>query len=585
MARLLSVNVGLPRDVPWRDKVVHTGVWKQSVSEPRMARRLNIDGDGQGDLGGHGGEQRAVLVYQIESYRHWQQHLERAEFPYGQFGENFTVEGLADATVCIGDRYRIGAALFEVTQPRVTCYRVGLRLDEPRMAALMVAHGRPGFYMRVLVEGLVQAGDTVVKIADGAERMSIAEIDALLYSGSHPTDALQRALRIEALSPGWRGSLQALLEQAQSGRAGGNPGLSAAASAPAPAWRGFRELRVVRIERESSAVASLYLAEDGGAPLPAAAPGQFISLRLQPDGAPPLIRNYSLSGQPGAPLYRISVKREPGGAGSGYIHTRVQVGDRIECAAPRGTFILDSGAAPVVLLSAGIGATPMLAMLHALAGAHSTRPVWWLHGARNAAEHSFALESRALLAQLTNARSHVCYSRPAAGDQLGRDYTSVGRLSADLLRELAVPTDADVYLCGPASFLQELSAAVQSHGFATDRVHSEVFGAGAALTPGIAAAPLAPHQPEGEPGSGPAVAFARSGLRVAWDAKYGSLLELAEACGVPTRWSCRTGVCHTCESNALSGAVRYQPDPIDAPPPDTVLICCAQPLDDLVLDL
>src|SRR6476661_5501140 len=128
VATLVSVNVGLPVDVPWHDATVHTGVWKSPVSGRRMVRRLNIDGDGQGDLGGHGGEIRAVLVYQVESYRHWQEVFGRDDLEHGAFGENFTVEGLADDDVCIGDRYRIGTAEFEVTQPRVTCFRVGMRM-------------------------------------------------------------------------------------------------------------------------------------------------------------------------------------------------------------------------------------------------------------------------------------------------------------------------------------------------------------------------------------------------------------------------------------------------------------------------
>src|SRR5271168_3928822 len=212
MARLLSVNVGLPRDIEWQGKTVHTAVWKTPVQGRRMTRRLNVDGDGQGDLAGHGGEHRAVFVYQIEAYRYWENQLGRNDFTYGQFGENFTVEGLADTEVCIGDHYRIGGALFEVTQPRVTCYRVGIRMDEPRMAALLVSHGRPGFYFRVLEEGLVGASDEIVKIADGPERMSVAEINALLYLPGHQREDLQRALRIPALSPGWRGSFRALLE-------------------------------------------------------------------------------------------------------------------------------------------------------------------------------------------------------------------------------------------------------------------------------------------------------------------------------------------------------------------------------------
>src|SRR5262249_32593710 len=163
--------------------------------------------------------------------------------------ENFTIEGLPDTEVCIGDRFRIGAALFEVTQPRVTCYRVGIRMDHPRMAALLVSHGRPGFYFRVLQEGEVQAGDEIVKVLDGPEGMSVAEITALLYLPGHPRQKLERALRIPALSPGWRRSLQVLLQQELSGGTlAGNPGLTSA-SGPPPAWAGFRPLRVSRITR------------------------------------------------------------------------------------------------------------------------------------------------------------------------------------------------------------------------------------------------------------------------------------------------------------------------------------------------
>src|SRR5216117_2218684 len=182
---LLSVNVGLPQDVTWKARTVHTAVWKRPVAGPRMVRRLNIDGDGQGDLAGHGGEHRAVFVYQIEAYQYWQAQLGRDDFTYGQFGENFTVQGLADDQVCIGDRYRIGEAVFEVTQPRVTCYRVGIRMGDPRVPALLVSHHRPGFYFRVLREGTVQAGDEIVQVAAGPEGMTAAEVDGLLYLPGH----------------------------------------------------------------------------------------------------------------------------------------------------------------------------------------------------------------------------------------------------------------------------------------------------------------------------------------------------------------------------------------------------------------
>jgi len=589
---LLSVNVGMPRDVTWHGRTVHTAVWKQPVAGPRMVRRLNIDGDGQGDLAGHGGEQRAVFVYQVESYRYWERQLGRADFGYGQFGENFTVEGLADDQVCIGDRYRIGGAVFEVTQPRVTCYRVGIRLEDPQVPALLVSHHRPGFYFRVLTEGAVRAGDEITRLAAGPEGMTVAEIDALLYLPGHPRQQVLRALRIPALSPGWQASFRELAGQpGEPGRPGasagaaGNAGLGAAS--PPPAWPGFRPLAVTGIGRESDTVASVQLADPEGASVPPALPGQFLTLRLRPDPAGrPLLRSYSLSGPPGAREYRISVKREPRGAGSRFLHARVRAGDVLAAAAPRGTFTLRPGPAPVLLISAGVGATPVLAMLHALAAARSSRDIWWLHGARSRAAEPFAAESAGLLAALPSAHRHICYSSPGPGDIQGRDYHTAGRLSASVLDALDLPGGADAYLCGPAAFMAEVSAALVAAGVQPARIRTEVFGAGPVQTPGIAAAAARPpHPPAGKPGSGPLVAFARSDVSARWDPGYASLLELAEACDVPVRWSCRTGVCHTCETALMSGTVGYAPDPVDDPADGSALICCAQPRDDLVLDL
>jgi ferredoxin-NADP reductase/MOSC domain-containing protein YiiM len=583
--QLMSVNVGLPQDVAWHGQTVYTAVWKRPVEGPRLVRRLNIDGDGQGDLAGHGGQNRAVFVYQLESYQYWQQQLGRDDFTYGQFGENFTVRGLADDQVCIGDRFRIGDALFEVTQPRVTCYRVGIRMNDARMPAMLVSHHRPGFYLRVLREGAVQAGDQIVKVAAGAEAMTVAEIDALLYLPGHPRQQVLRALRIPALSDGWKASFRAIADQATAPGDAGNAGL--AAVSPPPAWPGFRPLAVTGVERESDSVISVYLADPDGAALPAALPGQFLTLRLNAvPGATPLLRSYSLSGPPDAGSYRVSVKREPHGIGSQFVHARVHPGDQLEAAAPRGTFVLRPGETPVLLISAGVGATPVLAMLHALAASRSARDIWWLHGARSRAEEPFAEESRSLLAGLARAHRHVCYSRPGPGDVQGRDYQTPGRLSASVLAALQIPRDADAYICGPAAFMAEISAALVDLGIDAGHVRTEIFGTAPSQTPGIAAAAARPpHPPEGEPGDGPEVAFARSGLTVRWASRYASLLELAEACDVPVRWSCRTGVCQTCDTDVMSGTVSYAPDPVDDPAEGTALICCSQPRGDLVLDL
>ncbi len=587
--RLLSVNVGFPQDITWRGETVHTAVWKRAAPGPRMAQRLNLEGDGQGDLIGHGGEHRAVFVYQIESYRYWERELGRRDFTFGQFGENFTVEGLPDDEVCIGDRYRIGRALFEVTQPRVTCYRVGIRMNEPRMAALLVAHSRPGFYFRVLEEGEVEAGETIAKVASGAEQMSVAQVNALLYLPGRHREDMERALRIPALSAGWKASFESLLQQAPgTGRAGGNPGLAPSdVSLAPPAWRGFRRLRVAAKARESDDVISLALEPMDALPLATPLPGQFVVLRLRPerDGSA-LLRSYSLSSAPGTTRYRVSVKCELGSAAGTYLDRQARIGDTLEVSAPRGSFTLDPSERPLVLASAGIGLTPVLAMLHALAAESSTREIWWLYGTRDGKHHPFARETRALLRRLPRSRSRIWYSRASPDDRPGTDFDEQGHVAVARFDALNIPREAEFYLCGPTPFMQSLTNDLATWGVPGAHIHAEAFGSGPSSTPGILHPHhRAPHASPGPAGNGPIVSFARSNLAVRWDAKFKSLLELAEACDVPVRWSCRTGVCHRCESGLVAGAVDYRPDPLQPPAEGNALICCSQPRADVVLDL
>jgi ferredoxin-NADP reductase/MOSC domain-containing protein YiiM/ferredoxin len=585
MSRLLSVNVGLPRDVTWNGKTVRTAVWKSPVEGRRMVRKLDIDGDAQADLAGHGGEQRAVFVYQMDSYHYWERFLGRSDFTFGQFGENFTVEGLLDNEVCIGDRYRIGDAIFEVTQPRVTCYRVGIRMNEPRMPALLVENHRPGFYFRVLQEGEVGGGDDIAKIADGPERMSVADVDALLYLPGQSREQLQRALRVPALSKGWQGSFQAMLQQDLSSKTTvGNPGL--ANEEQAPAWPGFRQLRVARINKESDSVTSFVLEPIDGQPLPLFQAGQFVVLKLLvgPD-KPPVLRSYSLSDLPAADHLRISVKSELNGIGSSFLCNRAREGDVLDVSAPRGSFTLRPSQSPVVLLSAGVGATPVMSMLHALAAERSQREIWWIYGARNRVEHPFAEESRSLLKQLSRGRGCIVYSRPAATDRVGADFDALGHIDTPLLERIGVSQSSDFYLCGPTSFLQAMPDGLRNWGVPAGNVHTEAFGSLEAITPGMAQVVHTPHLPQGPPGSGPPVSFVRSGIAAAWDPKFASLLELAEACDVPVRWSCRTGVCHTCMTGLIGGSVTYNPEPLERPAQGNVLVCCSQPNAGVTLDL
>jgi ferredoxin-NADP reductase/MOSC domain-containing protein YiiM/ferredoxin len=572
--RLLSVNVGGPRELEWEGKNVRTAIWKEPVEGPRMVRRINIDGDDQADRRAHGGEHRAVFVYQMGSYRYWAAELGRDDFTFGQFGENFTVEGLADSEVCIGDRYRIGDALFEVTQPRVTCYRVGIRMNNPAMPTLLVAHHRPGFYFRVLREGVVQAGDDIEKVADGPEQLTVADIDALLYLPDKSRSLLERALRVPALSEGWRGSFRELLAKSGHG-------------APvAPAWPGFRPMRVAEIRRESSTITSFLLAPLDDAPLtPVGAPGQYLTVRVRPGvDLPPLTRSYSLSDLVGERGYRISVKRE--GIASRYLHEHVNVGDLLDVAAPRGSFTLHDGTRPVVLISAGVGATPVLAMLHALARGQGARPVWWLHGARNRREHAFAAEVDALLAALPEAHRLVAYSQPDDSVGPGGDQDMTGRLDQAALEHAGVPQDADYYLCGPDGFMRSIGAALAARGVAADRIATEIFGAIPVHASGfVKVGDRAPHAPGGPPGSGPVVTFSRSNLAVSWDDRYPSLLDFAEACDVPVSFGCRNGTCHNCESGLLAGEVTYYIEPLQPPPSGRVLVCSTRPSSEVTLDL
>ncbi|HUO40909.1 MAG TPA: MOSC and FAD-binding oxidoreductase domain-containing protein [Mycobacterium sp.] len=567
MATLVSVNVGKPANVDWRGKTVHTGIWKNPVEGPVMVRHLNIDGDGQGDLAGHGGEQRAVMVYQTESYEYWRTRLGRDDLAPGNFGENFTVTGLPDDDVCIGDRYRIGDAEFEVTQPRVTCFRVGMRLGEPDMPNLLVAHRRPGFYMRVITEGHVAAGDTILRTRRGRHELTVADVDALLYLPDRDVEALRQAVDVPALSPGWQQSFRELLDAHDNAVAARTPPTE-------PGWAGFRPLRVSATCRESPTVLSIELEAMDHAPLPAPRAGQYLTIKIAAAGDPAPLRSYSLSGDPATGSYRISVKRERHGRVSRWLHDNIRPGSTLEAAAPRGDFYLTDDAAPVVLFSAGVGATPVLAMLHRLAATQSERHIWWVHITRNRQSQAFAAEVSGLIGSLPHAVQRVFY-------------TEGGRPDRKSIAALRLPPDATVYLCGPGPFMDAMREALTSAGITAARIHTELFGALSPINPGVVDAPprLRPHPPSGQPGTGPLITFSRTGLSVNWSPDFHSLLELAEACDIPTRYSCRSGVCHTCATGVVAGAADYTQPPLEQPLDGTVLICCTTPREDLVLDL
>jgi ferredoxin-NADP reductase/ferredoxin len=299
------------------------------------------------------------------------------------------------------------------------------------------------------------------------------------------------------------------------------------------------------------------------------------------------VRSYSISGASDSGAYRISVKRGSG-PGSSYLADTPQIGDLLEISAPRGDFVLRSATRPVVLMSAGIGVTPVLSMLHALASgsAESSREVWWIHGARSAKEHAFAKESRELLDAIPGSHSAIAYSKPDPTDRLGEAFDIQGQLDLTDLQRLGIPTGADFYLCGPKGFLVDMNRDLASLGVPREAVHQEVFGPADSREPGVVKAETKmPHPPVHSEGDGPIVSFTRSGLALPWDSRFRSLLELAEACDVPVKWSCRTGVCHMCECGLLDGMLRYAPEPLDQPATGNALICCSTPESVVALDL
>jgi ferredoxin-NADP reductase/ferredoxin len=457
------------------------------------------------------------------------------------------------------------------------------------MASLLVSHHRPGFYLRVIQEGVVQAGDDIVQIATGRHRLTVKQIDGLLYLPKPSRKLLVQAVDEPALSPGWQQSFRELLDSALApGRGQSIPVVSR------PAWTGFRPFTVTRTVDESPVVRSLQLTDESGADLPAFRAGQYVTLRLTIDGVA-VVRSYSVSGRPDARTYRISVKREDHGTASRYLHDGVRVGDVVDVAAPRGDFVLKDGDEPVVLLSAGIGITPVLSMLSALVQTDPDRAVWWLHVARTRLDYGLSAEVDQLLAALPRSHAEVWLTRESVPQRSGA-MTRHGRPDADALRTSGFPTSASVYLCGPAPFMSAMASELIQLGCAPERIHSELFGALPASTPGIAAgSPTVPHAPVravggsgdadgADPADAPMITFARSGLSTPWSAHFRTLLEFAEACDVPVRWSCRTGVCHSCVTGLLSGSADYVDEPLDPPDESSVLLCCARPETDLVLD-
>jgi ferredoxin-NADP reductase/MOSC domain-containing protein YiiM/predicted pyridoxine 5'-phosphate oxidase superfamily flavin-nucleotide-binding protein len=580
--KLRSVNVSMPREVTHEGKIVTTGIFKEPVGGRVMLRQLNLDGDGQADLWGHGGAFRAVNVYSFENYAYWARELGRDDFTLGQFGENFTVEGMLEDDIHVGDIFRVGGALVEVSQPRVPCYKLAIKMGIEGFQNKFLASGRVGFYFRVLEEGEVGAGDVIELVKRDPRRMTVTEVSNLLYFDKENLEAARKALEIPALSHGWKGSFEKRLAKAETS---------------AEVREGFRSFVVDRKEPESETITSFYLVPEDGAPLPEFLPGQFLTFELNIPGQPtPVIRTYSLSDSPNSDCYRVSIKREtapadqpdlPPGLSSNYFHDQVEVGTKLRVGAPRGKFHLDPDSErPVVLLSGGVGLTPMISMMNAIVHSRSQRPVWFIHGARNGREQAMGAHVRRVAGENDNVHVHIRYSQPGPDDIEGRAYDSRGRVDIALLKQVLPFDDYDFFLCGPTPFMRSLYCGLLSLGVSEARIHYEFFGPASALKEeakpvGKAPVPTA----EAELAGGIEVTFARSGVTASWDPACESILDLAERRGLNPDYSCRSGICHTCMCELTEGEVEYLEEPLDKPDPGGVLICCSRPKTRVVIEV
>jgi ferredoxin-NADP reductase/predicted pyridoxine 5'-phosphate oxidase superfamily flavin-nucleotide-binding protein len=363
----------------------------------------------------------------------------------------------------------------------------------------------------------------------------------------------------------------------------------------------YRDYQVTRVEAESSNITSFYLQPASGERVPCHKPGQFLPIELEPTpGGGKLQRTYTISNAPDGRAYRLSIKREPApnadvpaGLSSNYFHDHVAVGSRFRAMSPRGKFTLDETTnRPLVMLSAGVGITPMISMLEQLAqdssGCREPRPIWFFHGARNGSEHAFSARVRDIERLLGCLETRFIYSHPGANDKLQTDYDLHGRIDIGLLKRELPFDDYDFYMCGPAAFMESLHSGLKNLNVPDERIHYEFFGPGAAFHTGKPGGMSAQEFSKLAPVP---VIFKRSGIETTWDPSRGSLLDLAEAEGLQPDYSCRSGVCQTCATAVIAGEVGYVEPPMVDPESGMALLCSCHPRNEssdhkaLVLDL
>ncbi|MGY6277961.1 MOSC domain-containing protein [Methylomonas sp. MgM2] len=565
-ARIRSVNVSRVTNVIFKGKTVPTGIFKRPVEGLVHIGVAGAADDEQADLRCHGGPHKAVYIYGLPGYAHWETYLGRKLAP-GSFGENLTVDSLTEDDVRIGDLLICGKLVIQISEPRISCFKLAMTLNEdPGFSKIFLEDGRVGFYARVLQEGSVMAGDCAIHEPVAVPSPTIREFVRACYDPNASLADLKFARNATGLSPEWR----ALLDKRASSLMLARQGL---------AWPGFKRFTVAQRETEAAGIVSLYLVPEDGSALPGYLPGQHVAVCADLPGSGKLTRTYSLSsGQAFANAFRITVKRMPLADGqnesaslSHFLHDSIKVGDLVQVKAPGGRFFIDeTDDSPRVLLAGGVGITPLYAMFEQAAAAHCATTL--VYAVRDESERCF----RPAIEALCNQHSHLkaVFLAESGIETSLPGNTRPGRIDDDLLAELDTDT-ANFFLCGPLGFPDQVEAMLQQAGVSESRIRVEAFAARSAnairFTP---AATGAEHT----------VTFEKSGFSVQWTAEQGTLLDLAEACGLRPPFACRAGTCQSCATTLVSGSVDYL-ELVDPPSPQQTFICCTIPVSDLVLDL
>ncbi|MFE2426827.1 MOSC domain-containing protein [Streptomyces sp. NPDC059373] len=569
---VLSVNVGQPREIPWRGTVVRTAFFKSPIRGPVAIRDTGLEGDAQADREVHGGRDKCLFAYADEHYPAWREWLGEGPLEPGTFGENLTLTGLTEDAVALGDHFRIGTAELVVTEPRQPCYKVDVRLNREGATAEMVRSGRIGFYFGLVRAGTVGAGDRVTYLGGPAEDRISPLLLHRLSSAARPEDLdlLERVAESPYVLPDWAemltGKAAALRRRAQRARR------------PGPAWVGIRDFTVVRRTVEAPDVVSVHLTAVGGTGLPRFEGGQFVTLELpgHVPGDPALARSYSLSGPPGDEPWRITVRRPPDSQGGSRRVHLLAPGDTVGVRAPAGDFTLGEhpAGAPVVLVSGGIGITPILSMARDWAARPSGRLIA-VHALRTAEDAALVAELSSALAPHPEASLDLFVEDGTHPPGLPKATVHVGRLSAARLTDLlAGRTDqAHAYLCGPLGLVKAMTELLPRLGVAEDAIHTEVFA-----TPAPAGGEVT------VPPGGWEVTFAERSVTVLWSDPAETLLDLAEETGIGIPASCRQGVCGTCTTVLRSGDVTYLRQPSIPVPEGSCLPCVAVPASRVALD-